>query len=442
MKKLFLVLGLAAFLFAQNAAQEEVSQADMDQQMKVSDASMRDITPKTLNEFFEEFEDEFGISFNEVKNRIAFYKGESIVQVGESDAAFSKALQLAYEKALLNLQGEYIKDTFGRVAVSKIREVQSDNSTNAREFDAPIGESIYSQFINKLNQLSEAEINKLLAEYGVNPENITIKQRKTLLKDTMTKKTIRSAIGKMTGLVPVRTILTKDKGGNYKIGVVAVMSDKTRQIAKDMSSSRKNLIKGSGKDIKEFLPKEKEGYLNEYGIRLVYAENGEPVILSYGHWGYLPYASNPKKNARLEEIARESAAAQAEAAIVEFINTNIQFNDEREASEENEEFLEKETQLLTGEGNIEEKTVENIIDKTMKKIKSNAAGKIRGIREIKSWDLTSKEGVEHVGAVKAYSYTNYKDTTDSLKPAAAKKPAGKSSNVQRTSKPVNKIHDF
>lgn len=108
-----------------------------------------------------------------------------------------------------------------------------------------------------------------------------------------------NAIGSMSGLVPVQTIVTQRRG-EYDVGVVAVISNKTRQLAKDMALARQSAIKGKGKAISEYLPKDTKGFLNEYGIRLVYDENGAPIILSYGNWGYVADPSNAKKTNILE----------------------------------------------------------------------------------------------------------------------------------------------
>lgn len=90
-----------------------------------------------------------------------------------------------------------------------------------------------------------------------------------------------------------------------------------------MSLARQSNIKGKGKNINEYLPKDTKGFLNEYGIRLVYDEKGSPVILSYGNWGYIADANNAKKTNILEDRAKDTASTMADAAIIEFINTNL-----------------------------------------------------------------------------------------------------------------------
>lgn len=84
---------------------------------------------------------------------MVFYKGEADVLVKEKDADFAKALQNAYNKAMLNLQGEFIKDPFGNIATKSINSLISNNSTNAKEFEPLEKGGIFAQIARKISQL-------------------------------------------------------------------------------------------------------------------------------------------------------------------------------------------------------------------------------------------------------------------------------------------------
>lgn len=157
----------------------------------------------------------------------------------------------------------------------------------------PKGDKV-DQILNKLTQLAGAQLDKALKDLGIDANSLIEERKKTLLKQEFLNKTMTNAVGSMSGLIPVQTIVTQRRG-EYDVGVIAVISNKTRQLAKDMALARQNTIKGKGKAISEYLPKDTKGFLNEYGIRLVYDENGVPIILSYGNWGYEADPSNAKK---------------------------------------------------------------------------------------------------------------------------------------------------
>lgn len=445
MKKILFIgsLVVASLLYAQDIQNTQISQQDINTQNEMSNASTKDISPKSIEDFFEEFADKFDIKYGVSKNAKTFYTGKSTVIINDTDPQFAQALQNAYQKAMLNLQSEFVKDAFGRIATSKIQSYEADNSTNAREFEElPKGGAI-KQILNKLSQLAGAKLDKALNDLGIDTKSLSEDRKKTLLKQEFLSKTITSALGSMSGLVPVQTIVTQRRG-EYDVGVIAVISNKTRQLAKDMALSRKSNIKGKGKAISEYLPKDKKGFLNEYGIRLIYDENGAPVILSYGNWGYVADSSNAKKTNILEDSAKETALTMADAAIIEFINTNISLKDERTTGENYEEIIKQSINLNDNSTQEQNQSIINIIDKVNNKIKASASGKIRGIRTLKKWSYTSENGIEHVGAVRFYSYENLANVNEVLKPKTntQKNEVKKSSNIQRSSNIINDIDDF
>lgn len=445
MKKILFIgsLVVASLLYAQDIQNTQISQQDINTQNEMSNASTKDISPKSIEDFFEEFADKFDIKYGVSKNAKTFYTGKSTVIINDTDPQFAQALQNAYQKAMLNLQSEFVKDAFGRIATSKIQSYEADNSTNAREFEElPKGGTI-DQILNKLSKFVGAKLDKALNDLGIDTKSLSEDRKKTLLKQEFLSKTITSALGSMSGLVPVQTIVTQRRG-EYDVGVIAVISNKTRQLAKDMALSRKSNIKGKGKAISEYLPKDKKGFLNEYGIRLIYDENGAPVILSYGNWGYVADSSNVKKTNILEDSAKETALTMADAAIVEFINTSISLKDERTTGESYEDIIKQSINLNDNSTQVQNQNITNIIDRVNSKIKASASGKIRGIRTLKKWSYTSENGIEHVGAVRFYSYENLANANEALKPKTntQKNEVKKSSNIQRSSNIINDIDDF
>ncbi|MEE3705476.1 hypothetical protein V2I29_07840 [Campylobacter sp. CX2-8023-23] len=448
MKKILLSMAVFASLAfgMEDKVANEITQADVDIQNKISDASTQDITPKSVDDFFDEFKDEFGIEYGITKDGKTFYTGSSEVMLKPTDKNFARSLQNAYNRAMLKLQGEFIKDAFGRIATSSINRYKTDQSDNAREFEElPKGGTI-SQILGKLTQLASAQVDKALNELGVETQGLQEERKKELLKDEFTKKTVIKAFGNMSGLVPVKTVITQTKRGNYKIGVIAVMSEKTRQIAKDMKNRTPWIIKAKGgKPVVEYLPKQKAGFIQEYGIRLVYDENGAPIILSYGNWGYLPDA-NSKIADRQESIAKDSASSQADAGIIEFISTSVSFADERETGEALNQNIKETRNLLSNDIQIQEEALESIIDRVSQTIKTNASGNIRGIRTLKRWDYTDENGVEYVGVVRYYSYANYLNVTnavsDKKNSTATSTSTQPAKATQRSSKVVNTIDDF
>lgn len=445
-KIFFLSMIFGVFLNATSTKSEIINANDISQQNSLSDASTQDITPKSVEDFFDEFAANHGITYGNTDKGRTFLTGKATTIKGANDAEFAKALSLAYNKALLGLQSEFIRDSFGKISIKTLKSDFSDNSSNAKEFDKLPPESAFSQILEKLSNLAGAKLDEMLEKLGVDAnKGISKERKKVLAAEKFIKDTTTKALGQISGLVPIQTVVTKN-GANYDVGVIAVISNKTIQIANDMKNKRNSLIKGKGKSIKELIPQKNEDFLNEFGIRLVYDENAKPVILSYGRWGYVKNSSDDYINSRQKDIAINSAIAQADGAISEFVLTNLSFSENKKFGEEIEHAI---TQTINSSETTESEAVlKHIIDKTTSEIKAHSTMSLKGIRTLKRWVATDENGVEHVGVVRFYSYENVKNTDEFINSAkkaeknSQNSPKNESKDASRTSKMVNNIEDF
>lgn len=429
----------------------EITQADVDIQNEISDASMVNVEPKSVQDSIDDFASDMGIEWGiPDKKKRTFYFGKADIPFSEKDSDFSKAAEIGYSKAMLDLQGSFIRDAFGKHAGETINSYENDDSTNKREFeDLPRGGAI-EQIFDKVTQLAGAKLDAELRKLGVQVEGLTEERKKTLYAEKFTQDIMKKAFGSMSGLVPVQTYIAKAPvGDGYEIGVVAVMSKKTRDIARDMRLKRPSLITGKGKAIKDFLPTDKKGFLQEYGLRLVYDETGAPVLLSYGRWGVSLQDMKGRFANRKMQIAQNTALNKADQAIQEFINVNLSFSDDVKTGQVLEETITQTKNLTEGGEKETSEEIANIIDQVSQKIRATTRGDVRGTRTIQRWNLTDENGIPHVGVVRAYSYTYYKDTTDIVSnkndssdtnQIQVKTQPGKT--VERKSRIVNTIDDF
>lgn len=444
---LFMSLGFAQEQTIQDQTTNEpttVEQEDIDEQNRLSDSSIQDITPKSLNEYFEEFKDNFGISEYgesiEGKNGgvKTFYTGSAICPKTPNDPNFVKYLQMTFSKALIDMQSAYVEDTFGKVSNSITRRLYSDED---KKFDKLPAKSKFMQLWNKTMQLGEAQIDEKLRSLGVEPkESYDLVRKKELFADTISQQIIKRAVGNIKGLVPIRTIVTIDKKGVYNVGVIAVMSTKTIQLADDMRYKRPSVFKGKGKNLKEFIPKNKEQFTNEFGIRMVYDQNGEPMILSYAQWGVMP-EKNPVKFASKKEISKKKAKSLADAQISDFINSHITSkNIESQSSQVSTTLTQK---IKANDEELTEDDVTDMIDKSNSQIKLHSSSRLRGIRSVKSWEFEDKNGLLHVGVMRFYKYSNVEDTKKMLNAKSHTRPTSKKAKkATGASKVVNDIDDF
>lgn len=441
--KILLLSGaFALYLGATSTKSEIISANDLQEQNSLSDASTQDITPKSVDDFFDEFANAHNIEYGNNVNGKMFFTGKATTIKSANDAEFPKALSIAYNKALLELQSKFIRDSFGKISVQTLKTSFTDNSSNAKEFDKLPPQSAFSQILDKISTLAGAKLDEMIKKFGIEAkEGISQEQKKVLVAEKFIKNTTTKALGQISGLVPIQTVITKN-GSNYDVGVIAVISPKTVQIAHDIKNKRNSIIQGKGKNIKNLIPQKNENFLNELGIRLVYDENAKPVILSYGRWGYVKNSSDDYLNSRQKDIAINSAISQADGAISEFVLTNLSLSAKKEVGEEIEHAI---TKIMTSNQSEEsEKVFKHIIDKTSSQIKSSSNMNLRGIRTLKRWSASDENGIEHVGVVRFYSYENLKDTNDFINTTnnAAKKSQNSVRDVSKKSKMINDIDDF
>ncbi|MDA7817975.1 DUF4339 domain-containing protein [Sulfurimonas sp.] len=433
-----------------------VAQADVNEQNEMSDPKTVP-TPSasdSVEDWSEDVLAKFGLSsFGEHNGKFVLFAQQS-VSLKPTDPQYGDSVINAFDKAMMNLQEKYIMVRFGQSTVEKVRSMYSDRSTNAKQIELPeikpgfLGKAL--AMLDKGMQFAEAKLDQELIGMGVSPEDIhaaTPKEKKDLFRDKFVKNNIRKASGSVAGLVPVQTTIIRDSSGNTVIGLVAVASPKTLQIAKDITLQRESIIRGNGKDISSLLPSSNKEYLGTMGVRLVYDLDGSPAIMSYGMGSYVPDSGDDYINDELKVEAKNAAIANADAQIAEMINGRMNAKNERKNGEETRKYVERE---MKPDSDTIEKTIKNIIKTTSKNSKSSASAKLQGISTAKTWRYTSKSGLKMVGAVRVWKYSTLKSINSFNKPKPKRK--AKNSNTvqkkqnynhfQQASSSVNTMDDF
>ena len=211
-----------------------------------------------------------------------------------------------------------------------------------------------------------------------------------------------------------------------------------------MGLSRKSTIKGNGKKLETFLPQDEKDYLNEFGIRMVYNEKGEPSLISYGRWSYVENSNNDYINKMSARSAAEQAKSRADAMLADFINTSLSFNSQAESGEIVEDILTKEIDNKNGGESITSNEVTNIIDKVSSQTKAKSRMQLKGISTLEEWDFVDENNIGHVGVVRVWTYANVEARENSLKLKSQTNQKATNSNISssRTSKQVNSLDDF
>ncbi|PJI54013.1 hypothetical protein CTI14_20715 [Methylobacterium radiotolerans] len=148
-------------------------------------------------------------------------------------------MALAYERAVFDMQADYILSTYGRLTTQTILTRFEDQSSNKDVFD-PVeleaalkaGGGRLEALIDKALTLLDKKLDNALVEEGVPAEDVkkmTVEQKKTLFKDNLSKSVTKSAYQNMQGLVPVQTRIFSQTANGKKamlVAVIAVQSEK------------------------------------------------------------------------------------------------------------------------------------------------------------------------------------------------------------------------
>jgi hypothetical protein len=412
MKKHTGCLLLAAAMAAPfTLAGEAISQADIDAQNAVSDAKLLSDAATAIDQWADAFLDKMGLEdFGEQDGRI-FVFTSAPVSVTDLDPEYGKALVLAYERAFMAAQEDYIMMRFGRTLVEKSRSFYDDASTAAREIPVEVERAKglgdkHLKLFEKALDVAERKLDQELIDLGTDPaelERMPVTRKKELFQDAFMKQTIQQASGEISGLVPVQTAVMKDDKGQTRVGVIAVSSAKTQQVARDIRYQRQPGVSGNGNKLRDLLPDAEEAFLGEFGTRLVYDEDGRPAIVSYGVASYIADSGEPYINQRKRDAAKNQATGNADAAIAEYVSGQLSLRSEQISGDEIAQIIERE---MKPDSLSVERTIKNIVDKRSESAKSRAQIDMQGISTIKRpFFLTTNSGANLVYVVRAWKYT-------------------------------------
>ena len=413
---IFLVL-VAAPLWAQQGNNESAEPIDP---QEINAENVPIVTPSDLiDQAFEEFKKKKGIEFGALGNGgKIYYASKSVVNSTPTNSQWAKARVNAFENAFLSIQRDFIIDMFGKQVVKKSQDIFEDQSDDAEEFiELDESKTKLASIWDKLVALEGAKLDKALEELGVDPEGfkaMPLKQKKATFISKMTKNILTSAIGDSTGLMPIQTFEGKDDKGNHVVGVIAMYSPKLKQLAYDISRNRSPLLKNkTGKPIKDQIPSDDVTLSKQFGVRVVFNENGQACVVSFGQWSHNYTGENTRKLERRRESATESAFDEANASITEFLSERIMFERERTKGEFSEESVVKNPDSF-----ISREDVDKILDKISSKLKMQAKADLAGITTIKKWRYTSPYGQELIGVIRVWTL----DTADTVNSVRKWKP--------------------
>ena len=263
------------------------------------------------------------LSLPECTHNALFY-GDGAVMLSPEHPNWVDARSLAYDKALIKAYQKAAEYLSLNNETKMVQELFQDSQKPTFEDEL---KSNLDVLIDKTIALAEGKLDSQLTEMGIDPAKFNAASksvRKTMLKDAISKQSVKSAIASTTGMIPYQTFEGKDANGNHIIRVVVSTEPDRIDLVKTMLSKREKVMpntdKKSSKSLYERLVLDKSILVNQFGTRLMYDEYGYPVLVAFGQAGVEKAATHSGIAARAE-IAQRKAVSHADAVLTLLLNS-------------------------------------------------------------------------------------------------------------------------
>lgn len=436
-----------------DSRQDVISQSNADEAIRVESAE----------EWIRKFRERFQSPDDEYVGR-RYFDAVVDVRVPPTDPNFAKRLEVAYARGMIQIQSSVIRESYGKTIESSILDIYRDGSTNNESFDPvdverDIKEGRFKTLFNKALAVVNHKLDEILGKQGVPPEEIrrkTVEQKKDLVRDNFIREAVTTAVGEMSGVVPIQTRIFTD-GPVVRLAIIAIQSQKTIQFASDMRRQELGPLRGTPRKLEDLIPERgSASELDEIGLRFAYDSEGLPMLISYGRWGVSSKSGSAALASSRVEGAKRTAQVNAESYIGNFMKTQISLDEKTERGEMVGELLTKissfEDEKLKNE-QLQRQEIADTIDRQMSRISSRSKFRLIGSRKVRDWQRTDANGVIHVGSIVTWTAKNLQNTKKfistqqgggvSKAQAEVTKKNGSSANREdRRSRIVNDPKDF
>lgn len=345
-----------------------------------------------------------GLSLRDAKcdfNAMITY-GEAKVKVKPSDPNWVNARSMAYSEALIDAYAKVAQEISLTSKNSMVKELLDDQTPP--QLDPERANTEFSSLIDKLAAVAGGMLDKKLEELGVDPtqyDKAPVEKRKTLLKDAISKRSEVKAIADTTGMVPLQTFEGKDSDGTYLIRV-AISKDTDRiallkTILRQGERVAPNEAKASDKSLEDRLMLVPELMFSQFGSRLIYDEEGFPVLVSFGQAGVPNRGSSVEKSIGYES-AKNLAKTSAIDSMTSLLQSSTTFRNivNQIASES------KDMKIISDKGSVIEEVYEDAsyahsIDS--KTATTSQITNFAGTREFHTWSYTLPDTKQEVVGV-------------------------------------------
>ena len=384
---------------------------EIEASLQTSDAPVMSDPEREVKDLIERFmASKTGRALNQRMARGELYVGYATdeVAVDPNHKQWGKFRSMAYEKALIKAENNYLAAQGLEITSEKVRSLFNDASGEVPDFDDSDlkSDSKFGQLLDKLVAFASGTLDKELEELGIDPaeyNSLPPAQKHVMLSDHIQKDTVKKAVGKLSGVVPYKTFEAKNEAGNHVIGVIIVASPKMRQFAHDVIHSGGDIAPNpdaAGVPIYDQVKANSADLFNRFGIRKLVDEEGYPVLISYGQWANGYRGNDGRKQRRQREMAEIQARSLADSQIAFFVAGKANYTDSSTIG-----ALVEDSDTVDQENFHTQETVNRVIDTVRQDTKAKAKAKLTGLIDLYTWSQPHPlyADQELVGVVRVWS---------------------------------------
>ena len=339
------------------------------------------------------------------QRNISVIEGLAEIGVHVDHGDWGKARSLAYTRAYLDAMGAFVRLTNEEITTETVRDLLQDETSIA--FEADEDAATYLERIEEKEALlAEMKLDQELKEAGMSDEEIaglSVREKIPRYRDSLAREVTSLAFGRASGLVPIKTFEAVDCDGNSSVGVVAVFSTRMRELAQriqDGDAIRPDPDRG-GVTLRDRIGElSDEDLVEQFGVRRWWDEDGYPVIVAFGQWGWSSKALTAAQRDRRYRFARNQAALQARSYLAEFVTVNAQFTSSSFVGAAIEEAVEVDADRFH-----EYVAGTNIADRLVEEARTRSTVQLTGLDILRTWSARHPvaEHQELTGAVAYWS---------------------------------------
>ncbi|QSX37197.1 DUF6844 domain-containing protein [Shewanella sedimentimangrovi] len=340
-----------------------------------------------VSELAQEFVTSKMTQFAGQNKQVHLHFGTALVAAKPTEAGWSDSRIMAYQGAQLQARESLLKQLHRDVTSETLRT--SFKTNKLPEFTA---EELQSQdrleaILDKVVTLVDATLDSKLNEMGIDAAEYSAappSKRKVMMQKAITRTAKQRARGDISGSQIMKSYEATDKNGNTAIAVVIATSVKKKNFLASLRLSKGNIEPSpekAGEPLNQYLARQKNNLVYQYGTKLLWDEKGYPMLVSFGMSGNDCNPSDYEECVDNREFSFGDAELDALAHIAEGYSLMGTFESER-SNTEHKTRTATATQTQSKETDVNEDTVAEIIKEISES--SSMRSSVKGLVGVKT----------------------------------------------------------